>query len=351
VIKQSTPPGALDQVTTNAAAWNEAILASDGHLLQSWRWGSLKSQFGWETERLAASSEGGLALAQVLFRRKAGVSIGYIPRGPALPSNDPGALTVLWPQIEQAARERRALTVIIESDEAIPASVARELRLDRGPTSVQPTRSVKIDLSDDETLLKQMHQKTRYNVRLAQRRGVEARIAEYSESSLRSFYELLQDTSVRNDFAIHTLEYYRRFLQLFERDAVLIFANIDNRPVAGIVAAAFGNEAIYMYGASSTKDRAHGAGFLIQFEAMRWARERGCLRYDLWGIPPIDPQSTKVHDGDRIAGTTGSDWRGLYEFKTRFGGSIVSYPEPLERRYHPILIGLARRFYGGYGGE
>jgi len=97
-----------------------------------------------------------------------------------------------------------------------------------------------------------------------------------------------------------------------------------------------------MYGASSTKNRAHGAAFLLQFEAMRWARESGCLRYDLWGIPVEDPDA--VHeDGTRYAASKGEDWRGLFRFKTSFGGEIVSYPPVLERRYRPVSAFLAKR--------
>jgi peptidoglycan pentaglycine glycine transferase (the first glycine) len=335
----------LERITGAPRTWDEAVLENGGHMLQSWRWGELKVRFGWQVERIAAFADGGLAQAQVLFRHKAGVSIGYIPRGPVLPAGDPSGLARLWPAIDRIARRRRALTVILEPDELLPSELIRQIRLETGPSPIQPSRTVKIELADDDTLLKQMHQKTRYNVRLAQRRGVTARVASPTDSSVARFYELLQDTATRNDFGIHSLDYYREFLRLFEDDAALIFADIEGRPVAAIAIAAFGPEAIYMYGASSTKDRAHGAGFLIQFEAMRWARERGCLRYDLWGIPAQDPQSTKVDNGDRIAGTTGSDWRGLYEFKTRFGGSVVGYPEPLERRLHPVLTTIARRFY------
>src|SRR3712207_3966770 len=104
-----------------------------------------------------------------------------------------------------------------------------------------------------------------------------------------------------------------------------------------------------MYGASSTEHRAHGAGFFLQFEAMRWARSLGCTRYDLWGIPERDPPRTAVEDGNRVAGTSGDDWRGLYEFKIRFGGEVIAYPPTLERRYHPVLAALARRFYRAGG--
>lgn len=339
----------LERLTKDPTHWDEAVLAQDGHLLQSWRWGAFKDAFGWQTERVAARGEKGVALAQVLFRHKAGVSIGYIPRGPVVGGDDAEGMRGLWGEIDRIARKRRALTIIVEPDQRIESDLVQLSRLVGGPSPIQPSRTVKIELADDEALLKQMHQKTRYNVRLAQRRGVTSRICSFSPASLDVFYNLLLDTASRNEFEIHSADYYREFLGMFEGNAALIFAEIEGRPVAGIIVAAFGDEAIYMYGASSTKDRAHGAGFLIQYEAMRWAREQGCRRYDLWGIPAQDPRTTKVDDGDRIAGTTGSDWRGLYEFKTRFGGEVISYPEPLERRYHPLLAALASRFYSAGG--
>ena len=161
---------------------------------------------------------------------------------------------------------------------------------------------------------------------------------------MKTFYGLLGDTAGRNEFGIHQASYYGDFMRLFGDDAVLLFALIDDCPVAGVIAARFGDEAVYMYGGSSTTRRAHGAGFLLQFEAMRWARESGCVRYDLWGIPMQDPTSTG-DGGDRVAGTKGNDWRGLYEFKVRFGGQILSYPPALERRYRPVLSAVARRVY------
>lgn len=337
-------------LTADPAAWDRALLASGGHLLQSWQWGELKSRFGWEPERVVAATEQGPAMAQILFRHRAGVSIGYIPRGPALPENDPEAAIALWKEIDRVARRRRTLTLIVEHNVALAEDVVRRLRLTTGPEAIQPTRTVKVRLGSDDALLGQMHQKTRYNVRLAQRRGVSTRMADVDDAAIDCFYALMQDTASRNEFGIHSRDYYGEFLRIFADRALLLFAEIEGRPVAAVVAAAFGDEAIYMYGASSTKDRAHGAGFLLQYEAMRWARARGCSLYDLWGIPAEDPESTKVEDGGRIAGTSGSDWRGLYEFKTRFGGEILRYPAPVERLYHPLLASLGRRFYSLGGG-
>lgn len=335
--------------TRDPAAWDHAVLASGGHFLQSWGWGEFKSKFGWDVTRVAADGSGAPAVAQMLIRRKAGVSVGYIPRGPVFSSTGEGVK--LWSEIGQEARRQRALFVIVEANEAFPDGLERATRLTTGPTHIQPARTVKVPLLDDESLLKQMHQKTRYNVRLAQRRGVTVRRAAHDDAGIDAFYALMQDTAQRNAFGVHERRYYEEFLRTFGDAAALLFAEIEGRPVAGVIAVRFGNEAIYMYGASSTKDRAHGAGFYIQYEAMRWAREQGCTVYDLWGIPAVDPSTTHVDGGDRIAGTSGSDWRGLYEFKTRFGGQIVSYPPPLERIYVPGLAHLAKRLYPMGGGE
>jgi lipid II:glycine glycyltransferase (peptidoglycan interpeptide bridge formation enzyme) len=341
----------INNVADDPLEWDAAVLSCGGHLLQSWRWGTFKERFGWDVERIAVPRERGAALAQVLFRNKAGMSIGYIPRGPVWPLDDPDAVAELWARVDEAARRRRTLNLIVEPDRPLPEQLHTGVRMVPGPEPIQPARSVKVDLLDDQALIDQMHPKTRYNVRLARRRGVTTRIAERTDASIAQFNDMLQDTASRNDFVVHTPDYYREFLRVFAEDACLTFAEIDGKPVAGTIAAVFGDEGIYMYGASSTQGRSHGAAFLLQHETMRWARSRGARRYDLWGIPEYDPESSVSDSGDRLAASTGNDRRGLYEFKTRFGGKIVRYPPPLERVYHPVLAKLARRFYSSGGQE
>jgi peptidoglycan pentaglycine glycine transferase (the first glycine) len=337
------------RVIGDSSGWDAAVQSCGGHLLQSWRWGAFKQRFGWDVERIAVPTSGGTALAQVLFRTRAGLSIGYIPRGPVWNSDDPAGIGELWARVDEVARRRRTLTIIVESDRPLPEPTPQSPRLVSGPEPIQPARTVKVELLDDQSLMDQMHAKTRYNVRLAKRRGVTTRVVQHADDSVSRFYEMLRDTASRNNFVVHAPDYYRDFLHLFADDACLAFAEIDGKPVAGAVAAVFGEEGIYMYGASSTQDRAHGAAFLLQHEMMRWARSRGARRYDLWGIPEYDPDSSASETGDRLAASTGDDRRGLYEFKTRFGGQIVRYPPPMERVYHPLLATLARRFYGAGG--
>lgn len=287
----------------------------------------------------------GLAMAQVLFRQRGPLSIGYVPRGPLFAGNE----SALWPelrrQLDEVAKRHRAITVILELDQRMQhPGTLREAGLVVGPSHIQPARTVKVPLTDDDAMLMQMHQKTRYNVRLACRRGVEFRTLPPTKDNVDTFYSVMQDTAERNEFAIHAFDYYADFLELFEDDAVLMGAWSDEGNLAAVlISAMFGDEAIYMYGASSTKHRAHGAGFALQYEAMKWARNRGARRYDLWGIPVNDPENPSDKHADRIAGTKGEDWRGLYRFKTGFGGDIMSYPDTMERRYVPILPWLAQR--------
>lgn len=343
--RSAQPSPSIDSTSSSeGAAWDRDLAAAKGHLLQTWRWGRFKELHGWRAERIRVEANGGVALTQILVRTRGPFGLGYIARGPALSAPDPELAGRLFASVDDACRRQRVLGVIVEPDTELPfRGRLRAAGFVRGPAHIQPGRTVKVPLLDDQPLLNQMHQKTRYNIRLAERRGVTAIRVEPTADALATFYGLLADTAARNEFGIHTADYYGDFMRLFGADAVLLFALIDDEPVAGVIAAGFGDEAIYMYGASSTKHRAHGAGFYLQFEAMRWARERGYRQYDLWGIPDQDPPSVGVDGGNRVAGTRADDWRGLYEFKVRFGGQILTYPPVLERRYRPILATLARR--------
>ena len=338
----ATPPLRGVTAPPEALAWDAALRELGGHMLQSWRWGAFKAGHGWSVERILVGDDQPRAMAQILLRRIGPVSVAYIPRGPAFRKNDPSGLRELFHAVDDRCRARRALHLIVEPDRSLPftGSYTGEGFV-RGPDHIQPSRTVHVPLLDDEGLLAQMHQKTRYNIRLAQRRGVEVLRGEARSGDATAFYDLLRDTAARNEFGIHEERYYADFLRLFGEDALLLFAIVGGERAAGLIAARFGEEAIYMYGGSSTAHRAHAAGFLLQFEAMRWARESGCVRYDLWGIPAQDPASIG-QDGDRVAPTRAQDWRGLYRFKVGFGGDIVAYPPTLERRYHPVLSFLAR---------
>ncbi len=323
------------------AGWDDQLRSLNGHLLQSWRWGEFKRRSGWEVDRLAIPD--GSAMAQVLYRTRGPVSVGYIPRGPAYDPTGSG-LRDLAGLIDSAAQRRRTLFTILEQNEPFPGGAPAFANWQSGPEYVQPGRTVKVQLRDDDSILKGMHQKTRYSVRLAMRKGVVVDSFEgLCEDGLGIFYALLEETSQRNEFGVHSKQYYRDFLDVFGTDALILIARVNGAPAAGLIAVAFGDEAIYMYGGSSTEHRGVGAAFLVQFEAMRWARDRGLEYYDLWGIPhqdvPAEPEAL-----DAVPATRGDDWRGLLRFKTGFGGETIDYPKPLERQYSRLGTRLARQY-------
>lgn len=332
---------------TDEAEWDAQVVRLGGHFLQSWRWGAFKERSGWEVDRIAVGGDEPIAMAQVLFRKRGPISVGYVPRGPVFREGDADGFHLLMGAIDATCRKRRALYVILESDQPWPPGVGESGDFTLGPAHIQPGRTVKVPLLEDEALLKQMHQKTRYSVRLAERREVELQRVEHGDQqAVADFHALLSETADRNQFGVHTLEYYRDFLEVFGDDAIFLFAVIEGIRAAAVISVAFGSEAIYMYGASSTQHRAHGAAHYLQYGAMRWARERGMAWYDLWGIPDQDPEPVSEEDARGAPATQGDDWRGLFRFKTGFGGKIVAYPPMLERAYHPVVAKLARRVAG-----
>ena len=147
-------------------------------------------------------------------------------------------------------------------------------------------------------------------------------------TALARFYELLEETARRNEFTIEPFSYYEDFMRHLVDEAILLFARTERGVVAGLIMTCFGHEAIYHFAASSTTLRVPGATAYLNFQAMRLARAYGCTRYDMWGIPDED----RPPEGDPSR-SRGGDWQGVLHFKLSFGGNIVSYPPPLERRY------------------
>ncbi|MDD3826888.1 MAG: peptidoglycan bridge formation glycyltransferase FemA/FemB family protein [Anaerolineae bacterium] len=316
--------------------WDRMVAAADGHLLQTWPWGELKARFGWQVGRVAA----GPALAQVLFRPlPVGLgSIAYVPRGPA-GSLEPAALADLLAAIRPMARRRGAICLKIEPDREEDEALAGELRaagFRPSTQDVQPRRTLVVDLQGEaDAILARMKQKTRYNVRLAARKGVSVRPG--SEEDLPAFYGLMEETARRDGFGIHTRAYYEAAHELFVSGGrgCLLLAEHEGQLLAGLVAMAFERAACYMYGASSGEKRELMPTYLLQWEAMLWARQRGCLYYDLWGVPDEEEETLEAGFAERSDGL----W-GVYRFKRGFGGRLVRTAGAWDLVYSPLRYGL-----------
>jgi len=298
----------------DARAWDDFVAARQGHILQTSAWGELKSRFGWHALRLALADDDGLrAGAQVLFRRLfPGLTFAYVPRGPVADAADRAALA-LCDALLGVAKSRGAFALRIEPNWLEPNDLALGTANWEPAASIQPRTTLHLDLTRDlDAILAQMKPKWRYNIRLAERKGVTVRAG--SADDLPAFYRLLQTTGVRDRFAIHAFDYYRAAYELFAaRDWVRLFvAEYAGEPLAMILVTAFAGEAIYLYGASSNAQRERMPNHALHWAAIQWAKARGCSRYDWWGIGATTEAEAE-------------DAHGLYQFKRGFGGQLVRY--------------------------
>ena len=286
--------------------------APDCHILQRSAWGKLKSQFGWSVVRLTCKHAG----AQILFRKlPLGFHIAYIPKGPCGAS-----WSDLWPEIHAHCKKRNAIFLRVEPDlwdDAVDENLLTELKgFIPVQESIQPRRTVVLDLvGGEDDWLARMKQKTRYNIRLAQKK--EICIIETDDTSL--FYQLMLQTGARDQFDVHSNEYYESAYKLFhgQQRGVLFIAYYEDRPLAGVMVFRNGKRAWYLYGASNDEERSRMPTYLLQWEAMKWAAAKGCASYDLYGIPDETEESLEQQFMDRQDGL----WS-VYRFKRGFGGTV-----------------------------
>lgn len=314
--------------------WNRLLVDLPGaHLLQSWEWGQFKERYGWMAERLAWHGGGEVvAAAQVLRRTISLPFIGlrstvlYCPKGPCLDWAQESTRTCLLSDLQTLARKHRA--VFLKIDPQVPLGYGMdetprdEPRADAvltalkgagwrpSPEQVQFRNTLTLDLSrSEDEILAGMKQKTRYNLRLASRRGVRVRLGDLQDLDL--LYRMYAETSLRDGFVIRKSEYYHHAWGAFVEDGLAqpFVAEVEGEAVAGLFVFHFGKTAWYLYGMSRDVHREKMPNHLLQWEAIRWAKGQGCAVYDFWGAPDrFDPEDPM--------------W-GVFRFKLGFGAEVV----------------------------
>jgi len=311
-----------------SANWDELLQSyPEAHLLQTSSWAAFKQAFGWSAVHVKAEH----CAAQILLRRlPLGLSIAYLPKGP-LGTH----WQELWPQVDALCRQHRAIFLQVEPDlfEPLPNEVRTLWLAGFTPEehTIQPRRTIIVDLTQDEDqLLAAMKQKTRYNIRLAERHGVKV----CPSADLEGFYRMMQTTAQRDGFALHSADYYRRAYAIFEPQgrAVLLEAVLDQKLLAYLMAFLQHERAWYFYGASDDENRNLMPTYLLQWEAMRWAKANGAKTYDLWGIPDEDEAVLE----EQFTSRSDSLW-GVYRFKRGFGGEVMRSAPAFIRVYKPLL--------------
>jgi peptidoglycan pentaglycine glycine transferase (the first glycine) len=189
---------------------------------------------------------------------------------------------------------------------------------------VQPLSTIHIDLSaDEETILARMKPKWRYNIHLAERKGVTVR--QGTAADLPAIQRLMEITGERDGFEVHSAAYYALATELFVPDGLASWwlAEAAGELLAAIAVFAFGQGAWYMWGASGDSGRNLMPNHALQWAAISWARGRRCLTYDLWGIPDEVGENPQAYEDSETWGSEGL-W-GVYRFKQGFGGAVVRY--------------------------
>lgn len=337
-----------EQPYTEADAEWDAFVAKhpNGSFLQTTHWARLKSRFGWKSSRVWLRKEGKLvAGAQILFRSAflGAVKMGYIPHGPLVNWEDDEQVTVLLNQIDHSAYEIRAgllkmEPLLWEGQDISPAgwqALCTQHNNHTDTDTIQPPRTVLVDLRPDEdTILAAMKQKTRYNIRLAGRKGVTVR--EGTAEDLPAFNQLMKLTGERDGFGVHASRYYQVVFDLFAPDQLaLLIAEYEGKPLAALMVTAVGEQAVYLYGASSNEERQRMPTYALQWSAMQWAKAKGCTWYDLWGVPDHPADELEAQFKERRDGL----W-GVYRNKRGYGGQVQRTVGAVDRVYNNMLYRL-----------
>lgn len=333
------------QTITDRAAWNAALRPLPrSHILQTWEWGAFKqATTGWQPLRLAFLRGGALAaLASVGVRCAGPFTVMYAPKGPVFAADDADVAAAVLEHLERLARRRGAVWLKLDPDviaatgvpgapDDTPAPAGQRftgLLAARGwrPSTdqVQFRNTIVLDLTPGEdALLAQMSQNTRRKIRTAEKKGVTVRAG--TPADLDTLYTLYATTARRDGFIIRPPDYYRQAWQPFMQAGLAhaLIAEVEGAPVAHVILFRFGRTCWYFYGASASEHRERMPNYLLQWEALRWARAQGCDRYDLWGAPDVFDESDSL-------------W-GVYEFKRGFRGTVTRHIGAWDYAPYPAL--------------
>lgn len=318
-----------------------AAHAPKGHILQSFEWGEIKGRGEWQPLRLLVEDGQGIpqAALSILKRRIPGLgkTIFYAPRGPVGDTDNWDLLDFLMDEAKKLGRRYGALFLKIDPD--IPVEDRRFgeylksrgfVRTEKGEgfEGVQPRFVFRLDLTPGAgELFNRFHPKTRYNIRLAERKGVQIQ-DNPGKDELPVFYELLKETTERDKFLVRSYDYFSDLWDYLTPAGYLklFMAYYEGKPVAGTLAFLFGNKAWYIYGASSNASRNVMPNYLLQWTMIKWAVESGCTLYDFRGVPGDLSEENPLY--------------GLYRFKKGFNGEYTEFIGEYDLVFSPFLYTL-----------
>ncbi len=327
----------LDLVTKENIKEYKDFLEShpESNFMQSIEWAAVKDN--WVNEIIIIRNDNNqikgalsILIRKVPFIKK---TIMYAPRGPVCDIHDTETLSNLFQEAKKLAKKHKAYILKIDPDikkeDKIFEKYIKEYGFkvqneSKNFEGIQPrfVFRLKIAGKTEEELLNSFHSKTRYNIRLAKRKGVEVKTG--TRSDLKEFHNIMKETGVRDEFIIRNLEYFEKMYDSLAPDHLRLYlAYYKGKIIAGTIPIVYGDKCWYLYGASSNDHRNVMPNYLLQWEMIKWAIEKRCNIYDFRGV------SGDLNEDNPLYG--------LYKFKKGFNGEFTEFIGELDLVFNKII--------------
>ena len=311
-----------------------ALNHKNGTFTQSSHWHEIKK--GWGHDIAVVRDENGSIVAGVamLIKKVPGMPYCflYAPRGPVMDYDDEAVFIELIDGIKKYAKQIKAfqfkMDPMVYSDNSEFIAMAKRSGFTYDPNmgdkdTIQRRCNYMLFLNgrNEEEMIASFHQKWRYNIRLAQRKGVECRIC--TKENLDDFYGIYKVTSIRDGFTPRPKVYFEYFLDALGENVRLYICYYEGKPISGAVTTNYAGKVCYVYGASDNAMRNVMPNHLMQWEMIKWAIETNCEIYDFQGIPMDLSGNDHMH--------------GVYLFKKGFNGDVVLFTSEFDLNFKPLV--------------
>ena len=307
---------------------------------QSLEWSKVKDN--WKNEVILAEDDNGKIIGSMsVLIRKIPIfgNIMYSSRGPVCDIHDLKVMKQLTEGAKELAKKYKAIVLRIEPDIESNDQTFRDIVTSLGyrikddakdfKDEIQPRYVFRLDVKDktEEEIMAGFHQKWRYNIRLAGRKGVE--VKEGTREDLKDFHKIMVETGSRDGFIIRPLEYFEKMYDnLAPKHMKLLMAYYNGEPISGVIPIFYGNKTWYLYGASSNKHRNLMPNYLLQWEMIKMSIARHDDIYDFRGVSGVVDESHPQY--------------GLYRFKKGFGATFTEFIGEVYMPYKPLMYSLYR---------
>jgi lipid II:glycine glycyltransferase (peptidoglycan interpeptide bridge formation enzyme) len=284
---------------------------------QSWSWGDFNQSMGDNVWRFGIfEDEKLIAIAQALKIKARRGSFLFVPHGPLIKKGDKKEIIkTTLEELKKIAKEEKVTFIRFSPIlEVVDNNIFKELGFRNAPIHMHPELTWELDISSsEEDILKGMRKTTRYLVRQAEKNEDVEIVKGIDDDALKNFQEVYLETAGRQSFTPFSFNYLKKEVEAFKGDnQIMIFlGKYKGEVISSAIIVYHSGIGFYHQGATSLKYPKIPVSYLLQWEAIKEAKSRGCRLYNFWGVIP---EGTKNHP-----------WAGLSLFKKGFGGKEKEY--------------------------